>query len=202
MCFAPPDRETLSRDRKPLSLGAAIFGRNAQWQPFGLCSASGFRQRNSCKARSTMPGDLRPCRHSVRLHENDAFVAYCLMLRLGNICLIPTHHLLFFTKREPHPSQRLTMHSVMLPIMTMIFWTHATSGAVLPHTLSETAGLPAQLPARADSRTILTDPDTGSSFVPGESSTNRTVYNSVALFCTIVLATFLGVSLRCVCLQA
>lgn len=88
----------------------------------------------------------------------------------------------------------------MLPIVTMIFWIHVTSGAVLPHTLSGTADLPARLPARADSRTILTDPDTGRSFVPGESSTNRTVYNSVALFCTIVLAILLGKSLRCVCL--
>jgi hypothetical protein len=146
-----------------------------------------------------MPRDLLSCR--VRLHKNGAFVAHRLMLRLEGIRLILTHHLSFFTKREPHLLiQRSRMHTVMLPIVTMIFWIHVTSGAVLPHTLSGTADLPAQLPARADSRTILTDPDTGRSFVPGESSTNRTVYNSVALFCTIVLATFLGKSLRCVCL--
>ena len=90
----------------------------------------------------------------------------------------------------------------MLPITTMIFWSHVTSGAALPHILSGTADLPARLLARGDSRTILTDPDTGISFVPGETSTNRTVYNSVALFCTIVLATLLGGSLHCVCLQA
>ncbi|KAH6633121.1 hypothetical protein C7974DRAFT_412144 [Boeremia exigua] len=63
--------------------------------------------------------------------------------------------------------------------------------------LMEAAGLPASLHGRADSgRTIITDPDTGRSFVAGETSTDRTVYNAVAMFCMIVLSVFLGFRLK------
>lgn len=57
------------------------------------------------------------------------------------------------------------------------------------------AGLSARLAARDNDRTIITDPDTGRSFVPGETSTDRTIYNALALCCAIVLAVFLGKSL-------
>lgn len=43
-----------------------------------------------------------------------------------------------------------------------------------------------------DERTVITDGRTGKSFVPGETSTNRTIYNAVALFCVIVLSVLLG----------
>lgn len=43
-----------------------------------------------------------------------------------------------------------------------------------------------------DERTVITDQRTGKSFVPGETSTNRTIYNAVALFCVIVLSVLLG----------
>ncbi|KAF9700565.1 hypothetical protein EKO04_001637 [Ascochyta lentis] len=57
----------------------------------------------------------------------------------------------------------------------------------------ELAGLSARLNARAsDDRMLITDPDTGRTFVAGETSTDRTIYNLVALFCAIVLAIFLG----------
>lgn len=86
------------------------------------------------------------------------------------------------------------MRQVMLRYMTILSWICVASGAVLPHTLFGAADLSGRLHTRADDRTILTDPDTGRTFVPGESSTDRTVYNSVALFCTITLAVFLGMS--------
>ncbi len=67
------------------------------------------------------------------------------------------------------------------------------AGAAVPRILLDSTVLSEQLHARAqDDRTLITDPDTGHSFVPGERSTDRTVYNLVALFCTIVLAVFLG----------
>lgn len=50
----------------------------------------------------------------------------------------------------------------------------------------------ANLAGRNDDRTIITNPETGRTFVPGETSTDRTIYNAVALFCTIVLAVLLG----------
>lgn len=57
----------------------------------------------------------------------------------------------------------------------------------------EVAGLSARLHAReSDDRTIITDPDTGRNFVPGETSTERTIYNAVAMFCVITLAILLG----------
>lgn len=57
----------------------------------------------------------------------------------------------------------------------------------------EVAGLSARLSGRTDGdRTIITDPDTGHTFVPGETNTDRTIYNAVAMFCLIALAVFLG----------
>lgn len=77
--------------------------------------------------------------------------------------------------------------------MNYLLWTPLVAGAAVPRILMESADLPARLYARSTSdRTILTDPDTGRTFVPGETSTDRTIYNAVALFCTIVLAVFLG----------
>lgn len=57
--------------------------------------------------------------------------------------------------------------------------------------LMREARLPELLWTRSD-RMVLTDPRTGHSFVPGETSTDRTIYNAVALFCIIVLSVFLG----------
>ena len=72
-------------------------------------------------------------------------------------------------------------------------WTLVIADAALPQTLMEVADLPARLHTRAsDDRTIITDADTGRTFVPGETSTDRTIYNAVALFCAIALAIFLG----------
>lgn len=77
--------------------------------------------------------------------------------------------------------------------MTYLSWTPVVAGAAVPSILMEAAGLPTSLHGRADSgRTIITDPDTGRSFVAGETSTDRTVYNAVAMFCMIVLSVFLG----------
>ena len=79
--------------------------------------------------------------------------------------------------------------------MTYLCCTPLVAGAAIPPMLMEVAGLSAQLRARAkDDRTMITDPDTGRSFVPGETSTDRTIYNAVALFCAIALAVFLGKS--------
>ena len=78
--------------------------------------------------------------------------------------------------------------------MAVLSWASAVAGAALPQDLMEPAGLPGRLITRADDRTMLTDLDTGRSFVPGERSTDRTIYNTIALFCTIVLSVFLGMS--------
>jgi hypothetical protein len=48
------------------------------------------------------------------------------------------------------------------------------------------------LHARDESRTILTDPETGRTFVAGETATDRTIYNVVGLSCAVVLSVFLG----------
>jgi hypothetical protein len=72
--------------------------------------------------------------------------------------------------------------------VTYICWLPLVIGAALPWTATESA----ILAVRNDDRTIITNPDTGRTFVPGETSTDRTIYNTVALFCTIVLAVFLG----------
>ena len=83
----------------------------------------------------------------------------------------------------------------MLQLMIYLCWTPVVAGAAVSQTLMEVAGLPTRLHARAsDDRTIITDPDTGRTFVPGETNTDRTIYNAVAMFCTIVLAVFLGKS--------
>jgi hypothetical protein len=55
----------------------------------------------------------------------------------------------------------------------------------------------ARLHARDESRTIVTDPETGRSFVPGETATDRTIYNVVGLFCAVVLSVFLGMWMYC-----
>lgn len=81
----------------------------------------------------------------------------------------------------------------MLRLMTYLAWTPFVAGATIPRTLMDAAGLPARQYARANSdRTLITDPDTGRTLVPGETSTDRTTYNAIALFCTIVLAVLLG----------
>jgi hypothetical protein len=51
--------------------------------------------------------------------------------------------------------------------------------------------------ARDESRTIITDPETGRTFVPGETATDRTVYNVVGLSCAVVLSVFLGTCIWC-----
>lgn len=80
--------------------------------------------------------------------------------------------------------------------MTYLCWTPVVTGAAFPRTVMEVAGLSARLRVRAsDDRTLITDPDTGHTFVPGETSTDRTIYNAVALFCAIGLSIFLGKSL-------
>jgi hypothetical protein len=76
----------------------------------------------------------------------------------------------------------------MSRLVTYICWLPLVIGAALPWTATESA----ILAVRNDDRTIITNPDTGRTFVPGETSTDRTIYNTVALFCTIVLAVFLG----------
>ncbi|KAF2451764.1 hypothetical protein P171DRAFT_438439 [Karstenula rhodostoma CBS 690.94] len=43
-----------------------------------------------------------------------------------------------------------------------------------------------------DERVVMTDPDTGRTFMPGETTRARTVYTGVALFCAVVLALLLG----------
>jgi hypothetical protein len=82
----------------------------------------------------------------------------------------------------------------MLRFMPYLWcWTPVVVGAALPQTLMKVTDLPARLHTRAsDDRTIITDADTGRTFVPGETSTDRTIYNAVALFCAIALAIFLG----------
>lgn len=82
----------------------------------------------------------------------------------------------------------------MSRLMTYLCWMPLVAGAALPRMAMGMAGLSARLAARDNDRTIITDPDTGHSFVPGETSTDRTIYNAVALFCAIVLAVFLGKS--------
>lgn len=77
--------------------------------------------------------------------------------------------------------------------MTYLSCVPIVAGAAVSRTLLDAADLATRLYARTDGdRTLITDPDTGRTFVPGERSTDRTVYNVVALFCTIVLATLLG----------
>ncbi|KAL5399238.1 hypothetical protein PMIN06_000986 [Paraphaeosphaeria minitans] len=43
-----------------------------------------------------------------------------------------------------------------------------------------------------DERVVMTDPETGRKFMPGETSLARTVYTVVALFCAVVLAILFG----------
>lgn len=66
----------------------------------------------------------------------------------------------------------------------------AASTALQPNT---------RLHARDEGRTILTDSETGRSFVPGETATARTIYNVVGLFCAVVLSVFLGAWILCCC---
>lgn len=81
----------------------------------------------------------------------------------------------------------------MQRLMTYLCWASVVAGAALPRITTEVAGLSARLHTRAqDDRTTITDADTGRTFVPGETSTDRTIYNAVALFCAIALAIFLG----------
>ncbi|KAF2713707.1 hypothetical protein K504DRAFT_424565 [Pleomassaria siparia CBS 279.74] len=51
---------------------------------------------------------------------------------------------------------------------------------------------PTSAQVRDDSRTIIVDPDTGRTFVPGETSNARTIYAVVGFLCAVVLATALG----------
>ncbi|KAF2125334.1 hypothetical protein P153DRAFT_389497 [Dothidotthia symphoricarpi CBS 119687] len=51
---------------------------------------------------------------------------------------------------------------------------------------------PAGLHVRDESRIIITDPDTGRSFVAGGTSTDRTIFNTVSLFCAILLGVLFG----------
>lgn len=67
-------------------------------------------------------------------------------------------------------------------------WLPLVAGVALRRSAVESA----TLAVRNDDRTVITNPDTGRTLVPGETSTDRTIYNTVALFCTIVLAVFLG----------
>jgi hypothetical protein len=76
----------------------------------------------------------------------------------------------------------------MSRLATYMCWLPLIAGAALPGTATGSA----ILAARNDDRAIITNPNTGRTFVPGETSTDRTIYNTVALFCTIVLAVFLG----------
>lgn len=62
----------------------------------------------------------------------------------------------------------------------------------IPYFSAVALGQPAGMHARDESRTIITDPETGRSFVPGETSTDRTIYNTVNLFCAVVLSVLLG----------
>lgn len=78
-----------------------------------------------------------------------------------------------------------------LPLLVSLY-TPVALGSALPWRRLQTADQPTPLQTRSDDRTLITDPKTGYSFVPGETSTNRTIYNAVALFCMIVLAVFLG----------
>lgn len=82
----------------------------------------------------------------------------------------------------------------MSRFMTYLYWMPFAAGAALPKRVVELTELSVKLTARDNDRNIITDPDTGRSFVPGETSTDRTIYNAVALFCVIVLAVFLGES--------
>lgn len=76
----------------------------------------------------------------------------------------------------------------MSRLVTYMCWPALVAGAALPWT----AMMSANLAGRNDDRTLITNPETGRTFVPGETSTDRTIYNAVALFCTIVLVVFLG----------
>ncbi|KAF3044391.1 hypothetical protein E8E12_010091 [Didymella heteroderae] len=80
----------------------------------------------------------------------------------------------------------------MSRLVTYLYWLPLVAGAALPRMTEESASLA----VRNDDRTIIANPDTGRTFVPGETSTDRTIYNAVALFCAIVLAVFLGFRLK------
>ncbi|KAJ8118767.1 hypothetical protein OPT61_g303 [Boeremia exigua] len=115
--------------------------------------------------------------------------------RLASLCVASSRRLLSSTEfggpsicliiSEPPPN------SIMSRLMAYLPWMPVVAGTAIPRMLAETTSLSAR-----DDRTIITDPDTGRSFVPGERSTDRTIYNAVALFCTVVLAVFLGFRLK------
>jgi len=90
-----------------------------------------------------------------------------------------------------HGSRQGTM-----ALVTWMWWMPAISAAALPVAGRGVLGRHNQIHARDDSRTILTDADTGRAFVPGETSTDRTIYNLVALFCAMLLSVYLGMSLH------
>jgi hypothetical protein len=79
-------------------------------------------------------------------------------------------------------STKLTDENAMRLLLSLLSWLFLARVCV---------AVPLQH-ARDESRTIITDPETGRTFVPGETATDRTIYNVVGLSCAVVLSVFLG----------
>ncbi|KAF2788086.1 hypothetical protein K505DRAFT_286769 [Melanomma pulvis-pyrius CBS 109.77] len=80
-----------------------------------------------------------------------------------------------------------------LPHIRILSTLFVVSAVGLAHPASDApASAAARVQPRDESRTIAINPDTGAMFVPGETSTARTIYAVVGFCCTVVLALFLG----------
>jgi hypothetical protein len=89
----------------------------------------------------------------------------------------------------------------MTPKWTTLFFTAFIKSVV--GGLPSLAGGPlVPLQSRDDSRTIIVNPDTGRMFVPGETSTNRTIYSVVGFSCAVLLSLFLGMCMVVVVLSS
>ncbi|OAG09804.1 uncharacterized protein CC84DRAFT_453686 [Paraphaeosphaeria sporulosa] len=68
----------------------------------------------------------------------------------------------------------------------------ASTTAAAPHSRHHALLYAAKQAHARDERVVMTDPETGRKFMPGETSRARTVYTVVALFCAVVLALLFG----------